>query len=147
MANGAIANGGEKLWCDRLTYAFTLAADQLPGWKDIYVSGMSGQEAKVKFVSCTAAGFNAFAGVIHEVYAAGQDVEEAIDRMSTLNWSKENWVMDPKTGDQTNDVFFEGTIVQNARTVSSRTEFETAATKLYSTINATPLPKAKKTQP
>jgi len=104
-------------WVNR----FDLAADHIPGWKDITHHGMSLPDARDKFVSCTGGGLTALMGALHMVEKNGGNVEQAIRDAGALEWQKA-----PVDGKS----FFDGTLVVAGKVLGSRNAFESAADKL-----------------
>jgi DGQHR domain-containing protein len=112
--------------------AFNELSELLPGWADIVDGSMDVPTAKDRFVSCTSAGLTAIAGALFRVVDNQESVPAACQRMAEIDWRKLNRKTVGKK--EANDVFFEGTILQEGLTVSNRPSFESAADKLYEAI-------------
>lgn len=103
--------------------------------------------AREKYVSCTSAGLTAFAGAMHDVLSVAVNddrvIERAIKKAASVDWRKENWVAsDDEEEEATNEVFFEGSIVQGGKIVSNRPSFEQAAEELSDVVSSV-LPRRK----
>src|SRR4051794_38614540 len=112
--------------CKRTLDDLTLLSEKLPGWREVTDGSMEPSVAKELYVSCTSAGLNAIAGALFHVHQGGASSADAIEKMAKLDWRKTNWVQDPSAKD-VNDVFFEGTVLQEGNIVSNRPSFESAA--------------------
>jgi DGQHR domain-containing protein len=112
----------------------TLLSEKLPGWREVTDGSMEPSVAKELYVSCTSAGLNAIAGTLFDLHQGGGSSADAIDKMAKLDWRKTNWVQDPSAKD-VNDVFFEGTVLQDGNIVSNRPSFEAAAKSLSAAVN------------
>lgn len=121
-AEGALAGRYEQ-WLERLANLFGDATQSLPGWREVQLGSLAVPAFRERYVLGTAAGLNAFAGAAHALIAKKADLGEAIERMGEIDWLKQ-----PATGNEA--VFFEGTVVQFGKVISSRTAFEPAAERV-----------------
>ena len=108
-----------------MTQFFDSAASRLPGWRDILAGEMTVPAFRERYVLGTAAGLNALAGASHMLLVAKRDASEVVDLIAEVDWRKHH-----DTGER-GPVFFEGTVVQAGKVISSRTAFEPAAARLF----------------
>jgi hypothetical protein len=114
LDNGHKFDVAELTWTRRLD----LAAEHLPGWKEIDNGTMSIPEARDQFVTLTGAGFTALMGALHAVEEAGGNVDTAIKEAGKVDWRKDD------------AAFFGGTLVQEGKVLGSRNAFEAASAAL-----------------
>lgn len=116
-------SGRYEEWLGRLVDLFEEASSALPGWRDVRLGKLAVPAFRERYVLGTAAGLNALAGAAHSAMNKDIDIGSAIDIMAEIDWLK-----DP--AEEAGSAFFEGTIVQAGKVVSSRTAFEPAAERL-----------------
>jgi DGQHR domain-containing protein len=120
-AEGEIARRGFDECLRQFTELFDYAAVRLPGWTEVVQGDLAVPAFRERFALGSAAGLNAFAGAIHLVERNGW--EKTVRRIATVDWLKT-----AEEGDA--PVFFEGTIVQEGKVVSSRVPIEAAIARL-----------------
>ena len=121
----ALAGDLYGTWRARLEDILRQAEQLMPGWRDIVEGKMSVPFFRQKFVLGSAAGLNALAGALH--YAMkdpATDLSRFLERAGQVDWRKNQ-------ARGASKVFFEGTIVQRGKVISSRPALEEAAKKLH----------------
>lgn len=103
---------------------FAYAARKLPGWQHLLTlpTTYTAREFREKSVLGTSAGLTALAYALKAAKDGGVPYQEAIDRLATINWSKETVEDKPP--------FFDHTIIVGGKVLSSRTNYEPAGQDL-----------------
>lgn len=116
-----IAKRGFEECLRQLAALFEYATARLPGWSEVVRGSLAVPAFRERYALGSAAGLNTFAGAIHLADRGGW--EKAVRRIATVDWLK-------IPGEGRTPAFFEGTIVQDGKVVSSRIPIEAAIERL-----------------